>query len=100
MSGQSANVRFGSLADIRSHSAHVRFTPESGHRSEDISFRKCRCHGSLFREKCFPVSTQKFRVLVNSEYCAKDAETSGLRAVQFGETAPEKLALYPWLSRV
>jgi hypothetical protein len=25
------NVRFGSLADIRSAKAHVRFTPESGH---------------------------------------------------------------------
>jgi hypothetical protein len=29
--GKPADVRFGSLADIRAANGHVRFTPESGH---------------------------------------------------------------------
>ena len=31
LNGSSANVRFGSKADIELHPRHVRFTPKSGH---------------------------------------------------------------------
>jgi hypothetical protein len=50
------NVRYGSLADIRARSCHVRFTPDSGHSSVQVGCPKSAINGHKAQSAELPES--------------------------------------------